>query len=102
MTQPIAPVYFLLVDDLEENLLALEALLKRDGLALLTARSGPEALELLLKYDVALALLDVDVMHLGLLDAADDNALGEQGSQAVADLNVTRLADDGLIGMLPR
>ena len=48
-------VYFLLVDDLEENLLALEALLRRDGLVLLKARSGPEALELLLVHDMALA-----------------------------------------------
>src|SRR5277367_5925427 len=53
------PVNFLLVDDLEENLLALEALLRRDGLRLLKAHSGPEALELLLKYEVALALIDV-------------------------------------------
>ncbi|HEY3968173.1 MAG TPA: response regulator [Planctomycetaceae bacterium] len=55
------PVYFLLVDDLEENLLALQALLRRDGLVLLTARSGTEALELLLKHDVALAFVDVQM-----------------------------------------
>lgn len=54
-----SPVYFLLVDDREENLIALEALLRREGLVLLRARSGPEALELLLQYEVALALLDV-------------------------------------------
>ena len=42
------PVKFLLVDDLEENLVALEALLERDGLEILKARSGREALELLL------------------------------------------------------
>src|SRR3984885_7699745 len=35
-------VSFLLVDDLEENLLSLEALLRRDNLVLLTARSGDE------------------------------------------------------------
>ena len=62
MTQPLAPVNFLLVDDLEENLVALEALLKRDGLVCLKARSGEEALELLLVNDIALALLDVQ-MH---------------------------------------
>ena len=39
------PVKFLLVDDLEENLIALQALLARDGLLLHTARSGEEALE---------------------------------------------------------
>lgn len=55
------PVYFLLVDDLEENLLSLDGLLRREGLTLLKARSGPEALELLLKHEVALALLDVQM-----------------------------------------
>ncbi|MBB4616003.1 hybrid sensor histidine kinase/response regulator [Sphingomonas abaci] len=52
---------FLLVDDLDENLLALEALLRRDGLECLKARSGDEALELLLVHEVALALLDVQM-----------------------------------------
>lgn len=55
------PVKFLLVDDKEENLVALEALLRRDGLEILKARSGDEALELLLVHDVALALLDVQM-----------------------------------------
>ncbi len=55
------PVKFLLVDDVEENLVALEALLRRDGLEILKARSGTEALELLLKHDVALAFLDVQM-----------------------------------------
>jgi signal transduction histidine kinase len=54
-------VKFLLVDDREDNLTALEALLRRDGLELLKARSGDEALELLLEHDVALALLDVQM-----------------------------------------
>jgi PAS domain S-box-containing protein len=54
-------VKFLLVDDLEENLYALEALLQRDGLRLYKARSGSEALELLLVHDFALALLDVQM-----------------------------------------
>src|SRR5262245_34911948 len=60
-TTPTDPVYFLLVDDLEENLVALEALLRRAGLVLLKARTGPDALEQLLKYDVALALVDVQM-----------------------------------------
>lgn len=45
----MSPVHFLLVDDLEDNLVALEALLRRDDLVLLRARSGEEALELLLE-----------------------------------------------------
>lgn len=55
------PIKFLLVDDLEENLIALEALLQREGLVCLKARSGEEALELLLVHDIALALLDVQM-----------------------------------------
>jgi signal transduction histidine kinase len=61
MTSATGSVHFLLVDDLEENLLSLEALLKRDDLVPLKARSGDEALELLLRHDVALALLDVQM-----------------------------------------
>lgn len=59
--RPRESVKFLLVDDREENLVALEALLRRDDLELLTARSGEEALEILLTHDVALALLDVQM-----------------------------------------
>ena len=41
----VEPLKILLVDDVAENLVALEALLRRDGLVILTARSGAEALE---------------------------------------------------------
>ncbi len=65
------PVTFLLVDDLPENLLSLEALLRRDGLLLLKARSGDEALELLLQHDVALALIDVQMPGLSGFELAE-------------------------------
>ncbi len=67
MTSPC----FLLVDDLEENLLSLEALLRRDDITLLKARSGDEALELLLRNDVALALIDVQMPGLNGFELAE-------------------------------
>jgi signal transduction histidine kinase len=65
------PVYFLLVDDLEENLLALEGLLRREGLVLLKATSGTAALELLLKHDIALALIDVQMPEMSGFELAE-------------------------------
>jgi len=61
MSNDTNSVTCLLVDDLEENLVALEALLRREGLVILKARTGDEALELLLTNEVALALLDVQM-----------------------------------------
>jgi signal transduction histidine kinase len=61
----------LLVDDLEENLLALSALLQRDDIELLTARSGADALELLLVHDVALAFLDVQMPDMDGFELAE-------------------------------
>jgi signal transduction histidine kinase len=54
-------VNVLAVDDIEENLVALAALLNRPALELIRARSGTEALEALLAHDIALALLDVQM-----------------------------------------
>lgn len=58
MTQPVK---ILLVDDIEQNVVALEALLAGSGIEALRALSGAQALELLLKHDVALALIDVQM-----------------------------------------
>lgn len=56
-----APAKVLVVDDVEQNLVAMRALLADMDIELLLARSGTEALELLLDHDVALALLDVQM-----------------------------------------
>jgi two-component system sensor histidine kinase/response regulator len=60
----VARVKCLLVDDLDENLLALSALLRGDDVELLLARTATDALELLLAHDVALAILDVQMPHI--------------------------------------
>jgi PAS domain S-box-containing protein len=61
----------LIVDDLEENLVALEGLLRREGLVLLKARSGMQALEILLKQEVALALIDVQMPEMDGFELAE-------------------------------
>jgi signal transduction histidine kinase len=62
---------FLLVDDKAENLLALEALLRREDLDIVTARSGQEALELILAHDIGLAIIDVQMPDMNGLELAE-------------------------------
>lgn len=88
------PVHFLLVDDLEENLLSLEALLRRDGLVLLKARSGDEALELLLRHEVALALVDVQMPGLNGFELAE-LMRGNERSRRIPIIFVTAGSADG-------
>lgn len=57
----------LIVDDVAENLEVLGALLQRDDVELLPARSGIEALEVLLNHDVALALINPGTIPAELL-----------------------------------
>jgi two-component system, sensor histidine kinase and response regulator len=70
-TSALPPIKCLLVDDLAENLLALSALLARNDVQVLTARSGSEALELLLVHDVALAFLDVQMPDMDGFELAE-------------------------------
>jgi signal transduction histidine kinase len=53
------PVNILVVDDRDENLMALEAVLDDPGYRLVRAKSGREALKEVLEQDFALILLDV-------------------------------------------
>jgi signal transduction histidine kinase len=91
MTEPTVKI--LLVDDLEENLLALGALVRRDGLELLTARSGVEALELLLAHDVALALVDLQMPEMDGFTLAE-LMRGSRRTQHVPIIFVTAGARD--------
>ncbi|WP_425060446.1 Sensor histidine kinase RcsC [Sporomusa carbonis] len=63
-------VKILAVDDRPENLLALRAVLNNPAYEILEACSGEEALKLLLKNDVALILLDVQMAGLNGFDTA--------------------------------
>ncbi|MDH6153045.1 MULTISPECIES: hybrid sensor histidine kinase/response regulator [Paraburkholderia] len=56
-----SPVNILIVDDIVHNITALEALLARPDVAVLVADCGTAALDLLLKHEVALAILDVNM-----------------------------------------
>lgn len=71
LIQPLPPVKFLLVDDREENLLAFSEILRRDGLEIITARSGREALERLLLHDFALAVIDVQMPEMDGIELAE-------------------------------
>lgn len=89
------PVYFLLVDDLEDNLVSLEALLRREGLVLLKARSGEEALELMLVHDVALGLLDVQMPGMDGFELAE-LMRGNERTRHVPIIFLTASASDNL------
>ena len=77
-------VDILVVDDVAENLVAMRALLTRPDMRVLTARSGREALELLLVHEVALALLDVQMPEM------DGFALAElmRGAERTRDVPI--------------
>ena len=55
------PTNVLLVDDLPENLQALNALVRADDRVIYQARTGEEALALLLEHEFALAIVDVQM-----------------------------------------
>ncbi len=61
----------LMVDDTPENLYSLEAILEAPGRTLVKANSGPEALKVLLKSDVSLVLLDVQMPGMDGFEVAE-------------------------------
>lgn len=81
-------VDILVVDDVEQNRIAMRALLERDGVRVLCAGSGVQALELLLEHDVALALLDVQMPGMDGFELAE-LMRGAERTRAVPIIFVT-------------
>ncbi len=68
MTTP--PVKILVVDDLPPKLLVYRSILEAPGLEVITAASGPEALREVLRHDLAVILLDVNMPGMDGLETA--------------------------------
>lgn len=83
----------LLVDDRDENLLALEAVLEPTDCRLVKARSGDEALRALLKDDFAVILLDVQMPGLDGFETAELIRSRER-SRAVPIIFVTAISKE--------
>lgn len=88
-------VNLLIVDDVPQNLVAMQALLRREGVNLLLAGSGAQALELLLEHEVALALLDVQMPEIDGFMLAE-LMRGSQRSRDVPIIFLTASPDDPL------
>ena len=87
------PANILLVDDTEENLIALEAILEPLGENLIKARSGEDALRRLLLHDVAVILLDVRMPD---LDGFETAALIKQRekTRSIPIIFMTAISED--------
>jgi signal transduction histidine kinase len=89
----ITPARILIVDDLAENLLALEALIRGDNRIIEQARSGEEALALLLEHDFALAILDVQMPGMNGFELAE-LMRGTEKTRGIPIIFVTAAGND--------
>jgi signal transduction histidine kinase len=78
-----------------QNLAAIEAVLARPALELLNARSGDEALELLLVHEVALALIDVRMPGMDGFELAE-LMRGTERTRAIPIIFMTAASHDPL------
>lgn len=69
MDESVAKV--LIVDDVQENLIALEAVLKGDGITTYIADSSRKALDLLLDHEFAVAIVDVQMPEMNGFELAE-------------------------------
>ncbi|MGI9098408.1 MAG: SpoIIE family protein phosphatase [Solirubrobacteraceae bacterium] len=83
----------LLVDDREENLLAVEAVLTPLGCRLVTARSGEQALKALLQDEFAVILLDVQMPGLDGFETAE-LIRGRERTRTVPIIFVTAISKE--------
>lgn len=91
--EKIASQSILLVDDRPENLLVLESILESPDINFIKATSGEEALRLLLKEDVSLILLDVQMPG---IDGFETAALirGAQKTKHIPIIFVTAISKE--------
>ncbi|MEW9856205.1 response regulator [Novosphingobium sp. M1R2S20] len=86
-------IKILAVDDVKENLVALEAALDQPGAELVTVSNGLDALELLLRDDFALALLDVQMPEMDGFELAE-LMRGTERTRSVPIIFLTAVATD--------
>ena len=107
---PVEPVNILLVDDQPAKLLSYEAILSELGENLIKAASGREALEILLKQDIALILIDVCMPDLDGFELAQmirehprfaKTALMFVSAVSVTELDLLKGYEHGAVDYMP-
>jgi signal transduction histidine kinase len=107
---PVEPVNILLVDDQPAKLLSYEAILAELGENLIKAASGREALEILLKQEVALILIDVCMPDLDGFELAQmirdhprfaKTALMFVSAVSVTELDLLKGYEHGAVDYMP-
>lgn len=83
----------LAVDDEQVNLLLLTGLLRREGMNIITARSGYEALKLIPRHDFALILLDVMMPGLDGFTTAE-RIRAEEASRHIPIIFITAISKE--------